>query len=180
MVFNLCLCIFYTDVFFFKVLFLHLEFSGPLSNPLILIEYLYIMQTHRKMPKDQKTVSESPPSEIEEVLVPVEPRPYGTFNTVWGSFVFFTNQKLASTWVQYETETFFIFYNPLNTTFVNTYWTMFQIRDVYDESGVTGFWKGVIPTLIMVCKLSRLLKLLWIYCLCGVHFLTVFEKKTYR
>ncbi|XP_033146501.1 peroxisomal nicotinamide adenine dinucleotide carrier isoform X2 [Brassica rapa] len=67
-----------------------------------------LLTTHRKMPKDQKTVSESPPSEI-EALVPVEPRPYGTFNT---------------------------------------------IRDVYDESGVTGFWKGVIPTLIMVSNPS--------------------------
>lgn len=27
---------------------------------------------------------------------------------------------------------------------------MSQIQDVYDEAGVTGFWKGVIPTLIMV------------------------------
>ncbi|CAA7028962.1 unnamed protein product [Microthlaspi erraticum] len=39
------------------------------------------MQTHRKMPKEQKTVSESPSSDA-EALVPVEPRPYGTFNTV--------------------------------------------------------------------------------------------------
>lgn len=40
---------------------------------------------------------------------------------------------------------------------------MFQIREVYDEAGVTGFWKGVIPTLIMVRELMILKFLL--YCL---------------
>lgn len=28
-----------------------------------------------------------------------------------------------------------------------TYW---QAREVYAESGIRGFWKGIIPTLIMV------------------------------
>lgn len=55
--------------------------APPSFLPLILLEYLYIMQTHRKMPKDQKTVSDSPSSDA-EALVAVEPRPYGTFNTV--------------------------------------------------------------------------------------------------
>lgn len=27
-----------------------------------------------------------------------------------------------------------------------------QIQEVYDEAGVWGFWRGVFPTLIMVCK----------------------------
>lgn len=26
-----------------------------------------------------------------------------------------------------------------------------QIQEVYGEAGVRGFWKGVLPTLIMVC-----------------------------
>jgi len=25
-----------------------------------------------------------------------------------------------------------------------------QIQEVYDEAGVLGFWKGVLPTLVMV------------------------------
>ncbi|VAH88396.1 unnamed protein product [Triticum turgidum subsp. durum] len=29
-----------------------------------------------------------------------------------------------------------------------------QIREVYRESGISGFWKGLIPTLIMVCNPS--------------------------
>jgi len=40
---------------------------------------------------------------------------------------------------------------------------MSQIREVYDEAGITGFWKGVIPTLIMVRELMNLKLLL--YCL---------------
>jgi len=39
------------------------------------------MQTHRKMTKDQTAAPESPSSNA-EALVAVEPRPYGTFNTV--------------------------------------------------------------------------------------------------
>ncbi|KAF5956151.1 hypothetical protein HYC85_009007 [Camellia sinensis] len=27
-------------------------------------------------------------------------------------------------------------------------------REVYNEAGITGFWKGIIPTLIMVCNPS--------------------------
>lgn len=46
-----------------------------------LFEYLYTMQTHRKMTKDQTAASMSPSSDA-EALVAVEPRPYGTFNTV--------------------------------------------------------------------------------------------------
>ncbi|KAF8048948.1 hypothetical protein N665_2346s0004 [Sinapis alba] len=71
-----------------------------MTNPIWVI--VTRMQTHKKMPKGLQTVPESP-----SALVPVEPRPYGTFNT---------------------------------------------IREIYDEAGVTGFWKGVIPTLIMVCN----------------------------
>jgi hypothetical protein len=28
--------------------------------------------------------------------------------------------------------------------------TYLQIQEVYDEAGVLGFWKGVLPTLVMV------------------------------
>ncbi|KAH0925029.1 hypothetical protein HID58_017285 [Brassica napus] len=75
-----------------------------MTNPIWVI--VTRMQTHKKMPKGLQTVPEPPSADV-EALVPVEPRPYGTFNT---------------------------------------------IREIYDEAGVTGFWKGVIPTLIMVCN----------------------------
>ncbi|VAI08132.1 peroxisomal nicotinamide adenine dinucleotide carrier-like isoform X1 [Triticum dicoccoides] len=32
--------------------------------------------------------------------------------------------------------------------------TRMQIREVYRESGISGFWKGLVPTLIMVCNPS--------------------------
>uniref|UniRef100_A0A453ILE4 Uncharacterized protein n=7 Tax=Triticinae TaxID=1648030 RepID=A0A453ILE4_AEGTS len=34
------------------------------------------------------------------------------------------------------------------------YGTLQAIREVYRESGISGFWKGLIPTLIMVCNPS--------------------------
>ncbi|KAF3446970.1 hypothetical protein FNV43_RR12150 [Rhamnella rubrinervis] len=34
------------------------------------------------------------------------------------------------------------------------YGTMHAAREVYAEAGITGFWKGIIPTLIMVCNPS--------------------------
>lgn len=34
-----------------------------------------------------------------------------------------------------------------------------QIQEVYGEAGFWGFWKGVLPTLIMVCKKWLLLLL---------------------
>jgi hypothetical protein len=29
-------------------------------------------------------------------------------------------------------------------------YTLLQVKDLYKEAGVLGFWKGVLPTLIMV------------------------------
>eukprot|EP01018_Ginkgo_biloba_P031915 Gb_25361 [translate_table: standard] len=37
---------------------------------------------------------------------------------------------------------------------VHDYRTGHAVRDLYNEAGITGFWKGVIPTLIMVCNPS--------------------------
>uniref|UniRef100_A0A7N0RAL3 Uncharacterized protein n=2 Tax=Kalanchoe fedtschenkoi TaxID=63787 RepID=A0A7N0RAL3_KALFE len=34
------------------------------------------------------------------------------------------------------------------------YGTLHAAREVYDEAGVRGFWKGIVPTLIMVCNPS--------------------------
>ena len=108
----------YFSVFILQsILFAFRVFLVLFLIPLVLIECLYIMQTHRKMPKDQKTVSESPPSEI-EALVPVEPRPYGTFNTVWSSFVFLQTRKSWLDLIEIWNWNPFIFYNPLNTTSV--------------------------------------------------------------
>ncbi|KAJ4892009.1 Peroxisomal nicotinamide adenine dinucleotide carrier [Raphanus sativus] len=75
-----------------------------MTNPIWVI--VTRMQTHKKIPKGLQTVPEPPSADV-GALVPVEPRPYGTVNT---------------------------------------------IQEIYDEAGVTGFWKGVIPTLIMVCN----------------------------
>ncbi|XP_062163626.1 peroxisomal nicotinamide adenine dinucleotide carrier-like isoform X2 [Alnus glutinosa] len=34
------------------------------------------------------------------------------------------------------------------------YGTLHAAREVYTEAGITGFWKGIVPTLIMVCNPS--------------------------
>ncbi|KAK3028978.1 hypothetical protein RJ639_038181 [Escallonia herrerae] len=34
------------------------------------------------------------------------------------------------------------------------YGTLYAAREVYGEAGIAGFWKGIIPTLIMVCNPS--------------------------
>ncbi|XP_015880005.1 peroxisomal nicotinamide adenine dinucleotide carrier [Ziziphus jujuba] len=34
------------------------------------------------------------------------------------------------------------------------YGTLHAVREVFSEAGITGFWKGIIPTLIMVCNPS--------------------------
>lgn len=34
------------------------------------------------------------------------------------------------------------------------YGTLHAAREVYTEGGITGFWKGIVPTLIMVCNPS--------------------------
>ncbi|PNY08360.1 peroxisomal nicotinamide adenine dinucleotide carrier-like protein [Trifolium pratense] len=45
----------------------------------------------------------------------------------------------------------------LNVLFTNPIWvlvTRMQANEVYNEAGIVGFWKGVIPALIMVCNPS--------------------------
>ncbi|GJN08590.1 hypothetical protein PR202_ga26528 [Eleusine coracana subsp. coracana] len=45
----------------------------------------------------------------------------------------------------------------INVLLTNPIWvlvTRMQIREVYRESGIRGFWKGIVPTLIMVCNPS--------------------------
>ncbi|XP_057824887.2 peroxisomal nicotinamide adenine dinucleotide carrier isoform X2 [Cryptomeria japonica] len=45
----------------------------------------------------------------------------------------------------------------LNVLFTNPIWvvvTRMQVQEVYDEAGLMGFWKGVMPTLIMVSNPS--------------------------
>ncbi|KAI3829545.1 hypothetical protein L1987_03671 [Smallanthus sonchifolius] len=36
----------------------------------------------------------------------------------------------------------------------NPYGTLHAAREVYNEAGIKGFWKGIVPTLIMVCNPS--------------------------
>ncbi|XP_028551411.1 peroxisomal nicotinamide adenine dinucleotide carrier isoform X2 [Dendrobium catenatum] len=43
----------------------------------------------------------------------------------------------------------------VNVLLTNPIWvivTRMQIKELYDEAGLLGFWKGVFPTLIMVCN----------------------------
>ncbi|CAN6320868.1 unnamed protein product [Urochloa humidicola] len=45
----------------------------------------------------------------------------------------------------------------INVLLTNPIWvlvTRMQIREVYRESGIRGYWKGLVPTLIMVCNPS--------------------------
>lgn len=44
--------------------------------------------------------------------------------------------------------------SQLNLTDVRPYGTLQAAREVYKEAGIFGFWKGIIPTLIMVCNPS--------------------------
>ncbi|KAI8549096.1 hypothetical protein RHMOL_Rhmol07G0324000 [Rhododendron molle] len=49
------------------------------------------------------------------------------------------------------------FAGSLNVLLTNPIWvlvTRMQAREVYNEAGIIGFWKGIIPTLIMVCNPS--------------------------
>ncbi|GFS35918.1 mitochondrial substrate carrier family protein [Actinidia rufa] len=42
----------------------------------------------------------------------------------------------------------------LDATKPRPYTTLHAAHEVYNEAGITGFWKGIIPTLIMVCNPS--------------------------
>lgn len=42
----------------------------------------------------------------------------------------------------------------LDSTKPRAYRTLHAAREVYNEAGIIGFWKGIIPTLIMVCNPS--------------------------
>ncbi|XP_059634761.1 peroxisomal nicotinamide adenine dinucleotide carrier-like isoform X2 [Cornus florida] len=44
--------------------------------------------------------------------------------------------------------------DELDSTKPHPYGTLHAAREVYKEAGITGFWKGIIPTLIMVCNPS--------------------------
>lgn len=44
--------------------------------------------------------------------------------------------------------------SELSSTEVRPYGTLHAAREVYKEAGIFGFWKGIIPTLIMVCNPS--------------------------
>ncbi|KAJ7973657.1 Peroxisomal nicotinamide adenine dinucleotide carrier like [Quillaja saponaria] len=44
--------------------------------------------------------------------------------------------------------------DELDTTKPRPYGTLYVAREVYNEAGITGFWKGIVPTLIMVCNPS--------------------------
>ncbi|KAH7510813.1 hypothetical protein FEM48_ZijujUnG0085400 [Ziziphus jujuba var. spinosa] len=45
-------------------------------------------------------------------------------------------------------------YGTLHAWNENKWIKEFQVREVFSEAGITGFWKGIIPTLIMVCNPS--------------------------
>ncbi|XVE90917.1 hypothetical protein DITRI_Ditri20bG0114600 [Diplodiscus trichospermus] len=42
----------------------------------------------------------------------------------------------------------------LDSTKPRPYGTIHAVREVYTEAGIRGFWKGIIPTLVMVCNPS--------------------------
>ncbi|WCJ44811.1 Mitochondrial substrate carrier family protein [Euphorbia peplus] len=44
--------------------------------------------------------------------------------------------------------------DELDSTKPHPYGTLHAASEVYNEAGITGFWKGVIPTLMMVCNPS--------------------------
>ncbi|OMO66659.1 hypothetical protein CCACVL1_21032, partial [Corchorus capsularis] len=44
--------------------------------------------------------------------------------------------------------------DELDSTKPHPYGTIHAAREIYSEAGIRGFWKGIIPTLIMVCNPS--------------------------